>query len=108
MMNKDQDQAGLLRKLAEESNTAAPASGPLPPRREFHQRKRKEVISENNKPAESEQADESKPFPLLKIVLFAFLLLIAATFTYDYWSGRMLDPFNGNESDEPVQVQIEK
>ncbi|MFC0188426.1 hypothetical protein ACFFJY_09025 [Fictibacillus aquaticus] len=108
MMNKDQ--AGSLRELAEETGSAVPASAttPLPPRREFHQRKRREETMENSKAGEQDEAPERKPFPLFKVILLAFLLLIAATFSYDYWSGRILDPLDKNKNDEPVQVQIEK
>ncbi|MFC7371210.1 hypothetical protein ACFQPF_05935 [Fictibacillus iocasae] len=97
------DQAGALRQLAEEN--ASLQKDVLPPRREFHSRRKK---SEREEECTKEELQERNTFPLIKLIAAAFLLLIAAMFTYDLWSDKLFGPVMREENGKPVQVEIEK
>ncbi|WHY70287.1 hypothetical protein [Fictibacillus enclensis] len=81
---------------------------PLPSRKEFHQRKAKRIngtqAGEKTPPAPS-PPEKKKRLPLTRSLLLAFMLLVVFILTYNIWFPKVMNPINGKDDVQKVQIE---
>ncbi|SDM78170.1 hypothetical protein SAMN04488137_1903 [Fictibacillus solisalsi] len=80
---------------------------PLPSRKEFHQRKAKRVntTQAGKKTSPSSPPEKKKRLPLTRSLLLAFMLLVVFILTYNLWFPKVMNPINGKDDVQKVQIE---
>ncbi|MDN4527353.1 hypothetical protein [Fictibacillus fluitans] len=82
---------------------------PLPSRKEFHQRKVQQAQQLDKQDGEQipqpSSSKKEKRLPLTQSLLLAFMLLVVFILTFNLWFPKVMNPINGKDDIQKVQIE---